>query len=87
MTQKKKAKSPKSAAKKRGKTELQGVIFDKSEWTIAKAKDWLKAHNMKAPAAEKFTYTYHFKQADKADFKKFRAKIITPSITFVFGIK
>ena len=60
------------------KSFVQSVLFDKSKWTVAEAKDWLKAHGRRS--YQKHFHTdgmderdtqYRFRQYDVANPDKF----------------
>lgn len=71
-----------------GVTEVVSVLFPKREYTVRQAKDWLRRHEMKAPAADKGgpgAEFLRFRQLAPATVKKrFRA---LRTIPFGKGIK
>jgi hypothetical protein len=74
---------------------IQSVLFKRPEWTLAKAKTWLKKHKFKTDVDEKPNH-YRFRQFEPYLFKKYITKpIITKTlngdknenIEFIIGIK
>lgn len=74
---------------------IQSVLFKRPEWTLAKAKSWLKKHNYKTDVDEKPNH-YRFRQFEPYLFKKYITKpLITKTlngdknenIEFIIGIK
>jgi hypothetical protein len=51
--------------------KVQSVLFKKTAWTEAKARDWLKKHNYESEG-KIHTTTEHlrFRQKDPSEFKK-----------------
>lgn len=46
------------------KYEIQSVVFNKDQFTVASAKKWLKANNYKSPKVDRETNTLRFRQLD-----------------------
>lgn len=74
---------------------IQSVLFKRPEWTLAKAKAWLKKHKFKTDVDEKPNH-YRFRQFEPYLFKKYITKpLITKTlngdknenIEFIIGIK
>ena len=62
-------------------TEVQSVLFRKGQWTVQRAKAWLKRHNMKVPAPEMPTgrgVYVRFAQRPKTDFLAKHFSTIVP---------
>jgi len=59
-------------------TEAQTVLFDAEKWTVAKARKWLKEHNMKSPRVSREGNYLRFRQAPPNRFTvgSFRTKTI-----------
>jgi hypothetical protein len=68
-------------------SQVQSIVFDKSEFTIKQAKKWLKQHNYKISNLDKTETTLRFRQEDPDNYNDFRVKNITPSIMLVLGFK
>lgn len=62
--------------KQGGGSEVQSVVFDTKEWNKATAVKWLKDHKMASGKVDETTNTLRFRQADPADFTRFR--MVTP---------
>ena len=74
---------------------IQSVLFKRPEWTLSKAKAWLKKHKFKTDVDEKPNH-YRFRQFEPYLFKKYITKpLITKTlngdknenIEFIIGIK
>ncbi len=80
-------------------TEVQSILFDKSKWNKAQAKQWTKEHGFKVSDMDiPETGDYiHFRQEDPDDYKRFRVsdegtnegidKLLAKGIKFTFGIE
>jgi hypothetical protein len=68
-------------------SQVQSIVFDKSEWTIPKIKKWLKEHNYKYSKADKTSTDsrYRIRQENPDNYSEFRVKNISPSIMLVLG--
>jgi hypothetical protein len=64
--------------------KIQSILFDKSKWSLKKAKDWLVEHNYKTDVDEK-PHFYRFRQYEPQNFKRFRTHKTDLGIEFVFG--
>jgi hypothetical protein len=67
------------------KTTTQSVTFDKSAWTVADAKRWLREHGFDAPAVDETKTQYRFRQRDPNLCQKEHYATIkaTPTINLV----
>lgn len=74
---------------------IQSVLFKRPEWTLAKAKKWLKKHNYKTDVDEKPNH-YRFRQFEPHLFENYITKpLITKTlngekdenIQFIIGVK
>lgn len=66
----------------------QSVIFERSIWTISKAREWLKSHKYIQMEVDKKPHFYRFRQLNPEEFKKesFRTKKLDNSgIELVIG--
>jgi hypothetical protein len=68
-------------------SQVQSIVFDKSEWTIKKAKKWLKEHNYKVSKVDKTETTLRFRQEDPNNYTEFRVKTLPGGIMLVLGFK
>jgi len=68
-------------------SQVQSIVFDKSEWTIPKIKKWLKEHNYKYSKADKTETKIRIRQENPDNYSEFRVKNISPSIMLVLGFK
>lgn len=50
-------------------TEVQSLLFDKSRWTITRARAWLKKHGYKLPKADGKGEYHRFRQRPPFQFK------------------
>ncbi len=64
---------------------VQSILFDRKIWNITKAKNWLKMNKFKSKKVDVKTNTLRFRQINPKNFKRFRSKKITSSITFIIG--
>lgn len=53
-------------------SEVQSVVFDSEKWDAARAKKWLKDHNMVSGKTDETTNTLRFRQKEPEGFKRFR---------------
>jgi len=72
---------------KKSPSQVQSIIFPKSEWTIPKAKKWLKLHNYVGLTPDVKESTIRFRQQDVSNFNEFRIKHIPDGILLVLGFK
>jgi hypothetical protein len=56
--------------------QLQSVRFDKSKWTPARAKQWLKKEGLKYGKMDETPSEYRFRQADPDQFSVLRYKTL-----------
>jgi hypothetical protein len=70
-------------------SQVQSIVFDKSEFTLKQAKKWLKEHNYKYSKLDKTSTDsrYRFRQENPDNYSEFRVKNISPSIMLVLGFK
>ena len=68
-------------------SQVQSIVFDKSEFTIKKAKKWLKEHNYKVSKIDKTETTLRFRQEDPNNYSEFRVKNLPGGIMLVLGFK
>ncbi len=59
-------------------TTVQTVTFDKEQWTIARAKAWLKENNFKSDKLDETEDRLRYRQRDPGDFKEGSFRTITP---------
>jgi len=50
-------------------TEVQSLLFDRSKWTVSKAKAWLKSHDFKIPDVDTTNDYHRFRQGPSFQFK------------------
>ncbi len=69
-------------------SEIHGILFDKTKYTEAEAKKYLKEHNMKpikrVHITEKF---FRYRLVDPKVFKYFRIKKIGGGVEYILGFK
>jgi hypothetical protein len=69
---------------------IQSILFKRPEWTLAKAKAWLKKYKYKTDVDEKPNH-YRFRQFEPKLFKKYITKPLNgdknENIEFIIGIK
>lgn len=58
-------------------TEVQSILFLRTNWTPAAAKKWLSAHGYKTPAVDKTADYYRYRQSPPFNFKKGTFRTIT----------
>jgi hypothetical protein len=51
-------------------TQVQSIIFDRSQWTKEKARAWLKKHKKKIPTVDVTSQYYRFRQFHPSKYKK-----------------
>ena len=66
-------------------TEIQSILFSRPQWTLLKAKSWLKKHGYKTSVDTKKEH-YRFRQTDPDNYSSFRTKHIGDDISFIIGI-
>ena len=54
-----------------GKSEVQSLIFDKNNWSIQKAKNWLAKHKFKFGKVDVTDRYIRFRQHDPKEYGKF----------------
>ena len=52
--------------------KTQSVIFERSKWTLPRAKKWLKKHKYKTTKVDTTAKFFRFRQMNPNQFKKFR---------------
>jgi hypothetical protein len=67
-------------------TEIQSILFSRPEWTLIKAKSWLKKHGYKTSVDTK-TEHYRFRQTEPDIYSSFRTKHIGDNISMIIGLK
>lgn len=67
-------------------SNVQSLIFDKSEFSLNRAKEWAKKHGFKTGVDEKEN-TYRLRQKDPGKFKRFATKAFGNGIKAVIGFK
>lgn len=72
---------------KKSPSQVQSIVFNKSEWTIPKAKKWLKEHSYKGLTPDIKESTIRFRQQEPTEFKDFRIKPLPNNILLVLGFK
>jgi len=73
--------------KKKSPSQVQSIIFNKSEWTIPKAKKWLKQHSYEGLIPDVKEATIRFRQQEPSEFNDFRIKPLPNGILLVLGFK
>lgn len=68
-------------------SQVQSIVFDKSEWTIKSAKSWLKEHNYKVSKVDKTENKLRFRQENPDNYGEFRVKNLPNGIMLVLGFK
>lgn len=68
-------------------TEVQSILIKKRYYTPEKAKEWVKKHEYKVSKMTEEGKHHRFRQKNPDQYDRFVSKKITPSITFVLGIK
>lgn len=66
---------------------VQSIAIAKSLMNKKNAKSWVKANKFKVSKVHETAKSWRFRQRDPKEFKRFRSRIITPGVVFVFGIK
>lgn len=82
--------SPNSGSGLKGnvKIDVQSIVFlKKNDWTVAKAKKWLKDRKFKVPSPDITEHTFRFRQIDPENFTEFRTKRLNGGILLIFGLK
>lgn len=70
------------------KIDVQSIVFlKKNDWTVAKAKKWLKDRKFKVPSPDITEHTFRFRQIDPENFTEFRTKRLNGGILLIFGLK
>lgn len=70
-------------------SEVQSIVFDKSEWTKTQAVTWLKKHNFKT-SVDETRESLRYRQHDPRSYKRFitkHEKHRTKTITLIIGFK
>lgn len=70
------------------RTHVQSVLFDKAIWTSAKAKAWLKEHDLVSTNLDETQDKFRFRQYDPNDKFEYRTKPVpkTPGVAFIYGV-
>lgn len=68
-------------------SQVQSIVFQKTEWTISKAKKWLKSHNYKVSKVDKTDNTLRFRQENPDNYSEFRVKNLPNGVMLVLGFK
>lgn len=80
--------SPNSGLKKNVKIDIQSIVFlKKDDWTVAKAKKWLKERRFKSPSPDITEHTLRFRQINPENFTEFKTRRLNGGILLIFGIK
>jgi len=77
----------KKPVKKKMKSEIQSVIFQKQDWNVPKAKKWLKENDLKSNKVDRTNETLRFRQTDPKKYESFGNKRISHGVYFTFGWK
>jgi len=64
---------------------VQSVLMKHQYWTLACAKKWLKAHNLKFLKVDVTPHYLHLRQFSPKRYKTYRIKKISLTISFVLG--
>ncbi len=72
--------------------KVQSVIFDKSQWTVAQAKAWLKRHKFKNNNVDMKPLHIRFRQVSPTTlknkgFKKYRTLELGQGIALIIAYK
>lgn len=95
-----KSRKIRKAAKKNIKTakhdevsfdETQTVVFNKSDWELKEAKDWLKEHGYKYGKVDEKKNTYRFRQFDPHygnnwDYAYYKIKSASKGLPILLGL-
>lgn len=68
-------------------SQVQSIVFNKSEFTVKEAKSWLKSHNYKYGKVDKTPSTLRFRQEEPELYSEFRIKNLPNGIMLVLGFK
>lgn len=70
------------------KSMVQSVLFDKSEWSAKKARQWLEKKGFRSGKLHETGSMLRFRQQDPDQFQDFRAQRLKgkPSIIFIHGL-
>jgi len=70
------------------KIDIQSIVFlKKDDWTVAKAKKWLKERRFKSPSPDITEHTLRFRQINPENFTEFKTRRLNGGILLIFGIK
>lgn len=80
--------SPNSGLKGNVKIDVQSVVFlKKNDWTVVKAKKWLKDKKFKVSSPDITEHTFRFRQINPENFTEFKTRRLNGGILLIFGIK
>lgn len=60
-------------------TRLQSILFDRTKWTVTRAREWLRAHKKRAPISDSTDRYHRFRQLPPDAFEKDKFRTITLS--------
>jgi hypothetical protein len=66
-------------------SEVQSVIFDRSLWSQAQAKAWLKKHGFIVAKIDKKKHFYRFRQMDTHYFDHYITKKLDDGVELIIG--
>jgi len=70
------------------KVEVQSVVFlKKNDWSVSKARKWLKDRKFKGLNYDMTDNTIRFRQLNPDDFNEFRSRKLSGGIILVFGLR
>jgi len=77
----------KKPTKRKSKSEIQSVIFQKDHFTPTQAKKWLKENDLKGSKLERTKQTLRFTQNDAKKYDSFGNKRVSHGVYMTFGWK
>lgn len=88
IKQLKESKLSGSGFKENVKIDVQSIVFlKKNDWTVAKAKKWLKDRKFKTPSPDITEHTFRFRQINPENYTEFKTRRLSNGILLIFGIK
>lgn len=70
------------------KSEIQSILFDKTKWTTAKAKEWAKKKDFKYGNVDVTDKYIRFRQKDPKKYDRMRiSDEKSKGIKFIYGFK
>ncbi len=70
------------------KIEVQSIVFSKkNNWSVSKARKWLRDRKFKGLSPDMTEHTIRFRQIDPSNFNEFKSHRLKGGIILVFGLK